>query len=122
VAWRPDRGKSVRAVDRVCVSGQQLAAEQRRTVHLAPRWKHDDMTPEQHATRAEELAAEAEQLYGDLRLDVETAGNVDPTIWGFLDTTIRLGQLHAALARQYSAAASAEISGTGGAEGQHKPR
>jgi hypothetical protein len=112
----------VRAIGRVCVSDYQLAAEQRRTVRIAPGWKHDDMTPEQHATRAEELAAEAEQLYGDLRLDVETAGNVDQTIWRFLDTTIRLGELHAALARQYSPAASAEISGIGGGAGQHEPR
>ncbi|MDP9793820.1 hypothetical protein J2S43_002332 [Catenuloplanes nepalensis] len=56
------------------------------------------MTPEQHATRAEELVAEAEQLYGDLRLDVETAGKADQALWGFLDTTVRLGQLHATLA------------------------
>jgi hypothetical protein len=56
------------------------------------------MTPEQHATRAEELAAEAEQLYGDLRLDVENTGDVDQTVWGFLDTTLQLGQLHATLA------------------------
>ena len=75
------------------------------------------MTPEQHATRAEELAAEAEQLYGDLRLDVETGGNVDQAIWGFLDTTIRLGQLHAGLAQQHSARALPEISGTGGGTG-----
>jgi hypothetical protein len=56
------------------------------------------MTPGQHAARAEELVAEAEQLYSDLRLDVEADGNVDQTIWGFLDTTVRLGQLHATLA------------------------
>ncbi|WP_033345010.1 hypothetical protein [Catenuloplanes japonicus] len=55
------------------------------------------MTPEQHATRAEELAAEAEQVYGELRHDIETAGNVDQTVWDFLDTTVRLGQLHATL-------------------------
>jgi len=66
------------------------------------------MTPEQHATRAEELAAEAEQQYGDLRLDVETVGNVDKTVWGFLDTTVRLGQLHAMLALQQSRPANAE--------------
>lgn len=56
------------------------------------------MTPEQHATRAEELSAEAEQLYGDLRVDVENTGEVDQTVWGFLDTTLQLGQLHATLA------------------------
>jgi len=59
------------------------------------------MTPEQHAARAEELVAEAEQLYGDLRHDVEADGNVDQTIWGFLDTTVRLGQLHATLALRH---------------------
>ncbi|GAB7036716.1 MULTISPECIES: hypothetical protein [Catenuloplanes] len=56
------------------------------------------MTPEQHATRAEELVAEAEQLYGDLRGDIENADRVDQALWGFLDTTVRLGQLHATLA------------------------
>jgi hypothetical protein len=65
------------------------------------------MTSEQHATRAAELAAEAEQLYGDLRLDVETGGNVDQTVWGFLDTTVRLGQLHATLALRDSRSAPA---------------
>jgi hypothetical protein len=56
------------------------------------------MNQEQHATRAAELVAEAEQLYADLRRDIEAGGNVDQSVWGFLDTTIRLGQLHAALA------------------------
>ncbi|GAB7045810.1 hypothetical protein [Catenuloplanes indicus] len=56
------------------------------------------MTPEQHATRAEELVAEAEQLYGDLRVDIENADKVDQALWGYLDTTVRLGQLHATLA------------------------
>ena len=56
------------------------------------------MTPEQHATRAQELVVEAEQMYGDLRLDVEGGGDVDDALWRFLDTTIRLGQLHATVA------------------------
>ena len=67
------------------------------------------MTPEQHGTRAEELAAEAEQLYGDLRHDIESTGNVDKTVWGFLDTTVRLGQLHAALALRQPMPAHAEV-------------
>lgn len=50
--------------------------------------------------RAEELAAEAEELYADLRLDVEAGGAVDETLWRFLDTTIRLGQLHASLVQR----------------------
>jgi hypothetical protein len=70
------------------------------------------MNPEQHATRAEELAAEAEQLYSDLRVDVEAAGNVDQTIWGFLDTTVRLGQLHATLALRQPIPAQTNLPGT----------
>lgn len=66
------------------------------------------MTPDQHATRAQELVAEAEQAYGDLRLDVESGGKVDDTLWRFLDTTIQLGQLHAALAQR--PAPEAEVS------------
>lgn len=56
------------------------------------------MTPEQHAVRAEELAAEAEQLYVDVRLEVEGGDDIDETVWRWLDTTIQLGQLHATLA------------------------
>ncbi|MFI7598855.1 hypothetical protein [Actinoplanes sp. NPDC049681] len=67
------------------------------------------MTPEQHAARAEELVAEAEQLYSDLRLDVEAGGNVDQTIWGFLDTTVRMGQLHATLALRHPRAEHQQI-------------
>ena len=58
------------------------------------------MTPDGHAVRAAELAAEAEDLYSDLRHDVESGGKVDDALWRFLDTTIRLGQLHAALTRE----------------------
>jgi hypothetical protein len=58
------------------------------------------MTPDEHAVRAEELAAEAEEVYADLRLDVEAGGAVDDTLWRFLDTTIRLGQLQASLAQR----------------------
>ncbi|MEU4424032.1 hypothetical protein AB0F81_25670 [Actinoplanes sp. NPDC024001] len=64
------------------------------------------MNPEQHATRAAELVAEAEQLYADLRHDVEAGGKVDQAVWGFLDTTVRLGQLHATLALRQPAAAN----------------
>ena len=56
------------------------------------------MTPDEHGVRAEVLAAEAQQLYADLRADVESGDNADESLWRFLDTTIRLGQLHAALA------------------------
>ncbi|MDI6102217.1 hypothetical protein QLQ12_26725 [Actinoplanes sp. NEAU-A12] len=56
------------------------------------------MTPEQHAVRAEELAAEAEQLYVDVRLEVEAGDDIDEPIWRWLDTTVQLGQLHATLA------------------------
>jgi hypothetical protein len=56
------------------------------------------MTPEQHAIRAAELAAEAEQSYADVRAQVENGGNIDDPVWRYLDTTIQLGQLHATLA------------------------
>lgn len=56
------------------------------------------MNPQQHANRAEELAAEAAQMYTDLRRDIEAGDPVDDTIWRFLDTTVQIGQLHAALA------------------------
>lgn len=56
------------------------------------------MTPDQHAVRAEELAAEAEQLYADVRLEVEAGDDIDEPVWRYLDTTIQLGQLHATLA------------------------
>jgi hypothetical protein len=58
------------------------------------------MTPDEHAVRAEELAAEAEELYADLRRDVEAGGAVDDTLWRFLDTTISLGNLHASAAQR----------------------
>lgn len=56
------------------------------------------MTPEQHAVRAQELAAEAEQSYADLRSEVEAGDRIDEPVWRYLDTTIQLGQLHATLA------------------------
>ncbi|MEU4626844.1 hypothetical protein AB0G04_43560 [Actinoplanes sp. NPDC023801] len=56
------------------------------------------MNPHQHANRAEELAAEAGQMYTDLRRDIEAGTGVDETMWRFLDSTVRLGQLHASLA------------------------
>jgi hypothetical protein len=67
------------------------------------------MTPEQHAARAEELVAEAEELYSDLRFDVEADGDVDQTIWGFLDTTVKLDQLHATLALRHPIATRQEL-------------
>jgi hypothetical protein len=56
------------------------------------------MTPEQHAIRAAELAAEAEQMYTDVRAQVEASDDIDDPVWRYLDTTIQLGQLHATLA------------------------
>jgi hypothetical protein len=56
------------------------------------------MTPDQHAVRAEELSAEAEQLYADIRLEVEAGDDIDEPVWRYLDTTLQLGQLHATLA------------------------
>ena len=50
------------------------------------------MTPDQHRARAEQLAATAEKIYTDINT------TIDQTAWRHLDTTIRLGQLHAALA------------------------
>lgn len=61
------------------------------------------MTPDQHQVRAQELAAEAEQAYADIRLQVEGGDGIDEPVWRYLDTTIQLGQLHATLALRKAA-------------------
>ncbi|WP_433796507.1 hypothetical protein [Actinoplanes sp. CA-252034] len=67
-----------------------------------------DMTPEEHAARAEELVAEAERLYQICLVDYETNVNEDdhseePYVPGadlaMLTATTQLAQAHAALAQ-----------------------
>ena len=75
------------------------------------------MTPDQHQVRAQELAAEAEQAYADIRLQVEAGDDIDEPVWRYLDTTIQLGQLHATLALRRPPAGSPAGYEDGGAVG-----